>query len=892
MTGTEQKAPAHSRPVVELFTGAATALWATTYSVDLALFNEFLLPRLGEPPLNVVVLADHRRLATALDRLDAGTVDTVAAVNRRWLLRGVRPGGQRFHPKTYLAVTRTRATLLVGSGNLSVDGLSAGREVFTTFHSGTPAGDAAIGAWRGWIRRVAGLVGDMQLADRFHDLEARLPAVTVTATTEIPLLHNLDQSIAAQFVDRVTGQATSAGIDELILTAPYYDRDAAAVGQLLASLRPRRVRVLLTSTTKVDGSRLAARLTASGAAVEVAYYAPDQFVHAKLVGAITGGRGWLLSGSANLSRAGLLHTANDHGNVEMAVLTSLAADEVRARFTPPDTTIEPADLTRLGALSFRVDPESTLPSVRLVSATVAADGTVEVTSEPIPQPGWQLDDLVSPRALVPQPSGSAVTVGPVSGRLVRLVDADGCPLSNRVVVDDVAALAAALTAPTARSRSDRPAELADIDVDSPLVRALVQLNRTFVMEVTERTSAASDTAAAGTEDGQGDDDLWARLERERLARDPRAARYRAGWDGTGLGGSAQVLELLDLLRSRAPGEPAPTDLGRKLLARLLDQATEADSREKGSTRRRWQLAARVRIRARNLLRRWAAAQTDPRLAWIDPLVPADNFAVITAILANLRLHQAEEISPVELTADDLDDLWSRWLTGFVGTGAGDGWLHQLDQDTYRAARQRQPDDLPETVAALCWLLIRPGQHARKRIVAAQPAIVAAVNHDLIGPTNHTARYLSRVVGRRVTRAQVEQDILHAATFVDDALWCNRTADDLALGGLRLKAPPGGAADIQVRLDVRGVDDPLLDPRVPRLVVAVRHYRRCQGVAVFAADADWRLSLYPGETIAFLPGQGRRTIESAGPVTKGDLDQLAVSVGVLADLFPPTDAAES
>ena len=41
-TGSEAAA-ATVQPVAELFTGTASALWATTYNMDLALFNEFLL---------------------------------------------------------------------------------------------------------------------------------------------------------------------------------------------------------------------------------------------------------------------------------------------------------------------------------------------------------------------------------------------------------------------------------------------------------------------------------------------------------------------------------------------------------------------------------------------------------------------------------------------------------------------------------------------------------------------------------------------------------------------------------------------------------------------------------------------------------------------------------
>ena len=98
---TERATVATVQPVAELFTSTATALWATTYSIDLALFSEFLLARLGDPPLNVAVLADHRRLAASLQRIPAERADTLATVNRRWLLRGVPITGA-FHPKSYL----------------------------------------------------------------------------------------------------------------------------------------------------------------------------------------------------------------------------------------------------------------------------------------------------------------------------------------------------------------------------------------------------------------------------------------------------------------------------------------------------------------------------------------------------------------------------------------------------------------------------------------------------------------------------------------------------------------------------------------------------------------------------------------------------------------------
>jgi hypothetical protein len=92
-------------------------------------------------------IADQTCLDETLER-SLDRLDLLDNVNRRWLLRGVRLGPGRFHPKSYLTINGRSVTLLVGSGNLSRRGIDTGREVFVTFRSGTPAGDAAIAIWR------------------------------------------------------------------------------------------------------------------------------------------------------------------------------------------------------------------------------------------------------------------------------------------------------------------------------------------------------------------------------------------------------------------------------------------------------------------------------------------------------------------------------------------------------------------------------------------------------------------------------------------------------------------------------------------------------------------------------------------------------------------------
>lgn len=884
----ERSAVPTVQPIAELFTGAATALWATTYTIDLGLLNEFLLPRLGDPPLNVAVLADQRRLTASLERIPAERADTLAAVNRRWLLRGVQTGGA-FHPKSYLAVTGSGATLLVGSGNLSAGGLDEGRELFTVFRAGTSVGNTAIAAWRSWMRHLVAEVSDTALAARFQDLERRIPPPpSVAPAVSSPLLHNLNTPIAGQ-VAAVIAEA-DVRVDELWLTAPFYDPDAAAVAALIDTFQPRQVHLFVTTTTSVNGDQLAGWLSASGARVRVDAYQPDQFVHGKLIGITAGSRAWLLSGSANLSRAALMLTPSTNGNVELAVLAPMATDEMKAAFIPPSTTVTERGLDSLVSLDFRADPSAELPAVRLLRATALTDGRIEIISEPPPGEGWLLDDLSNVQPLVGG-VGQVVTAGPLAGRLVQILDADRRVLSNRVVTDDPAALAAALADRPSAPRDNRPAELSAGDLNTPLGEALTWLHRNLVMDVSERATASSGGGgiAPGESEDQGDDKLWERLEREQLARDPRAGIYTRIMTRHGDGAMEPIIEFLEALRARVPGEPAAQP--RSLLARLIVKppADTPDGDEKPI--HRWAASTRIRVRARNVLRRWAAAQTDPRLLWVDPLAPAGNFAMITAVLAHLRLDQARDPSRVELTEDDLDDLWIRWLQPFAGTGQGDGWLEQLDEPARASARSRLPEWLPEAAAALCWLIVRPGSRYRERVVPFQPVLAAALAHGLLEPTELTARYLSAITGSPLSRASIDSDLLAAATFIDDALWCERQASELGLDGLKLEAPPG-ARNIQVRLDVSGIADPLLDQRVPRLVAAARRYRDRNGVAVFAADEGWRLVCVAGETIAFLAGRGADTVDSAHLVTRRDLERIAAAGGVLADLFHLEEAAAS
>jgi hypothetical protein len=139
---------------------------------------------------------------------------------------------------------------------------------------------------------------------------------------------NWDRSLLDQFVEE-----TDPPVNELLVLAPYFDRDAEALEQLALKTRPDVIKVYLGRDVSVDGQRLVAVLDQSGTPIQACRLISPQnqhpFIHAKLIGATKNDKGWLLSGSANVSRVALLRSStHDGGNVEAAVLSELPADRV------------------------------------------------------------------------------------------------------------------------------------------------------------------------------------------------------------------------------------------------------------------------------------------------------------------------------------------------------------------------------------------------------------------------------------------------------------------------------------------------------------------------------------------------------------------------------------
>ncbi len=358
--------------VAHSFNGRWTSFFATTYSVELEFFDEYLFRRLGEPPLSATILADagtHARLWTS----GGDVLRRLRRANRDYLLRPVLFGTGAFHPKTYLLGNASEGTLLVGSGNLTLGGVERGREVFTHFHSGEPDEIGSIHGWRQWMDGVVKRLDDNEVSYRWLRLRKECGEWLEGEPVGSRFVATGERSILDQLSD-----GADPPVDELHVMAPFYDRDARALVALIDRFRPSRLHVYLGAHTSVHGPALALIVSSFDGATSLYEIDPLEFVHAKLIGIVTRDRGHLLLGSANLSRAALLATDEPWGNVEAGVVVDLTADEARQAFLPPGSSWREASLERVAQLEFTSDERPLGFPVHLTAAWPEPDGRVTV----------------------------------------------------------------------------------------------------------------------------------------------------------------------------------------------------------------------------------------------------------------------------------------------------------------------------------------------------------------------------------------------------------------------------------------------------------------------------------------------------------------------------------
>jgi hypothetical protein len=145
--------------------------------------------------------------------------------------------------------------------------------------------------------------------------------------------------------------------------------------------------------------------------------------------------------------------------------------------------------------------------------------------------------------------------------------------------------------------------------------------------------------------------------------------------------------------------------------------------------------------------------------------------------------------------------------------------------------------------------------------------------------------IERLASIQVSTSAAEDRLLELAVYVDDAHWRARVQRVLELDSVTFQAD-GFAWPFTLALAVRGISDPLLDPRLVALVRRTFQYKRVPGLVILGSD--WRVSIADGEPARVRLPSGA-ILKSTWKITMPyltSLDQQRIGLG---DIFAGNEA---
>ena len=290
-----------------------------TYGADLEFFERVMLRQLSRTG-NRVIFCDERQISRIL--ADPDGPSQIRQLNRVYVVAPVHVSGAT-HAKLIMLLSEDRGFLAVGSGNLSMTGYASQGECFSTYRWSVDDSDQ-LGEFLA-VRNFIDQMCDRRLVDGV--IESRVKQAWQDApwlygmaqNGDSRVRHNLERTLLDQFVAAISGRT----VQELVVHAPFYDRECHALAELIRRTSPELLQVLLQEQrTSVDPEPLAAVLAAAPSRVDIrSVEAADKgtFLHAKFVIAKCEQIAICLQGSPNISSPALLRTPLD-GNIELANL--------------------------------------------------------------------------------------------------------------------------------------------------------------------------------------------------------------------------------------------------------------------------------------------------------------------------------------------------------------------------------------------------------------------------------------------------------------------------------------------------------------------------------------------------------------------------------------------
>jgi hypothetical protein len=329
--------------VLEVISSAkdVTNLIVLTHNIDFVFIQCVVLPALrkcGSPTLTI--FADLH----CCEEVYESQAPVLSTLGVRYRVIPVSmKAGFRFHPKALLLSGMKKATLLVGSGNVTFGGWRENAEVWLRYDTDTD-GTAAFAAFQGYLQRVLEICPHSQEqgareAGEAFDGATREWAAKMEAPAHLLGRAGHGQSLLEQMKAKVGGKSA----DHLYVVTPFFDEDAEALKSLATEL------AVTSSTVLVQSGRTNLLATAAdhlGPAFSLKSatfkhreklgsngeeQVREAFLHAKIYAVQSDDTAMVFAGSANCSRAALMIPGTG-GNAELLASAAMPLMDFRRQF--------------------------------------------------------------------------------------------------------------------------------------------------------------------------------------------------------------------------------------------------------------------------------------------------------------------------------------------------------------------------------------------------------------------------------------------------------------------------------------------------------------------------------------------------------------------------------
>ena len=305
----------------------------TTYNFDVRFFERTILnPLIANNIRTVSVFADSKEFALSLTDLN------YCDIGRRYIVTPVDIQGA-FHPKVVLLLGENKARLIVGSANLTTAGYFRNNEVYNCIDYSAEKNE-----------HQDVIVAAMQFFIQLNGYSYQIDSEVIRQIKEysyyrkskyngkIRLIHNIEQSMINQVKEIVNEE-----IDEIHIAVPYYDSSLSILDQLSKKFDNPKLSLFIQNKTSTFP--LSVRKKLSGTEIFVFEQLKDNksnhFYHAKTIVFNSKNKSFVLYGSANCTKAALINTVQDGGNIECGFIVEGDRGEFDYYFDNFDIIDEP-----------------------------------------------------------------------------------------------------------------------------------------------------------------------------------------------------------------------------------------------------------------------------------------------------------------------------------------------------------------------------------------------------------------------------------------------------------------------------------------------------------------------------------------------------------------------